>query len=358
MAAGSVLSWMIAPPLLMQNHVIDELVRRKVLLWVMWPATGMLIAGGLTALVLKWGLLVKTFRNLSEAEISAGDFPMKWVIGGSLLCAVALVVVQHTMLGMPIWMTVVAMLLSVPLMLVGIRVLGETNWGPISTMANLTQALFGVIAPGDLRASMVSSGITGAVAAESEGLMQDYKVGSMIGSTPRVLAYMQLLAVPVGALALAWMYPVLRDTYGISGEHAQLSSPVSQRWVGFAKIVTQQLSGPAAMTPEAIARLAWMKSSFAIGALFGIILTLLEQRPSWRRFVPSPTGMGIGVLIPISAVTTICLGAAGDQVWRTLRPQSHGRYSIATASGFIAGEAIVAVIIPLLVTLGVMRLAG
>jgi uncharacterized oligopeptide transporter (OPT) family protein len=87
-----------------------------------------------------------------------------------------------------------------------------------------------------------------------------------------------------------------------------------------------------------------------------VILTLLEQRKSWRWFVPSPTGMGIGVLIPISAVTTIFLGAVADQVWRKTRPQSHGRYAIATASGFIAGEAIVAVVIPLLVTLGLMRL--
>ncbi len=95
--------------------------------------------------------------------------------------------------------------------------LGETNWGPISTMANLTQAFFGVVAPGNLSASMVSSATTSAVAAESEGLMQDFKAGSMIGSTPRILTYMQLLAVPVGALALAFMYPILRDTYGIVG---------------------------------------------------------------------------------------------------------------------------------------------
>jgi uncharacterized oligopeptide transporter (OPT) family protein len=266
--------------------------------------------------------------------------------------------VQRAFFGTPVWHSVLAILLAIPLGLVALRVLGETNWGPISTMANLTQALFGVIAPGNLSASMVSSGTTSAVAAESEGLMQDYKVGSMIGSTPRILTYMQLLAVPVGALALAYMYPVLRDTYGISGEHAQLSSPTSQRWVGFAKIVTQQLTGPGALTPEAIARLTWMKWSFGIGAVIGFILTLLEQRKAWRSFVPSPTGMGIGVLIPISAVTTIFLGALADRVWEKAKPESHRRYSIALASGFIAGEAIVAVIIPLLVTLGVIKLAG
>ena len=101
-----------------------------------------------------------------------------------------------------------------------------------------------------------------------------------------------------------------------------------------------------------------MKWSFSIGALFGLIFTLLEQKKSWRPFVPSPTGMGIGVLIPISAVTTIFLGALADWIWERTNPESHQRYSIAIASGFIAGEAIVAVIIPLLVTLGLMKLAS
>jgi len=167
---------------------------------------------------------------------------------------------------------------------------------------------------------------------------------------------MQLIAVPVGALALAFAYPLIRDTYGIIGDHAQLSSPVSQRWVGFAKIVTQQLTGPGAMAPEAVMRFTWMKWSFGIGALVGIVLTLLEQRPSLRSVVPSPTGMGIGVLIPIAAVAVMLIGAAGDYVWEKFQPDAHRRYSIATASGLIAGEAIVAVIIPVLVTLGLMKL--
>jgi len=91
MLAGAIISWGIAPKLLFDHGVIDELVRRKVLLWVMWPATGMLIAGGLTALALRWKLLVKTFQRLSGAEVDPGDFPMKWVIVGSLLCSVLVV---------------------------------------------------------------------------------------------------------------------------------------------------------------------------------------------------------------------------------------------------------------------------
>ncbi len=255
------------------------------------------------------------------------------------------------------WHSVLAILLSVPLGLVALRVLGETNWGPISTMTNVMQAMFAVIAPGNLRASMVSSGITGAVAAESEGLMQDFRAGAMIGSTPRILTYMQLIAVPVGALALALMYPILRDTYGIVGEGAQLLSPTSQRWVGFAKLVTQDLSGDG-LTAEAAARLAWMQTSTAVGAVIGIVLTLLEQRKSWRPFVPSPAGVGIAMLIPINAVTVIFLGAVLDRVWARVSPDTQKNYAIARASGLIAGEALVAVIMPLLVTIGLMSLPG
>ena len=52
--------------------------------------------------------------------------------------------------------------------------------------------------------------------------MQDYKAGDMIGSTPRLLTWSQLFAVPIGAAAVAWMYPLLAHTYGIVGEDLRL----------------------------------------------------------------------------------------------------------------------------------------
>ena len=356
MFIGGVIGWVLAPPWLAhRGQITPGATRVEVLLTVMWPAVGMLIAGGITGLAIRWRALLASFKGLA-ARGTSQDLPLIWVIVGSLASAVFLIIVQRAYFGTPVWHSVIAIALALPLGLVALRVLGETNWGPISTMVNLVQAIFGGIAPGSLRASMVSSGITGAVSAESEGLMQDFRAGQMIGSTPRILTYMQLIAVPVGALALAFMYPLLRDTYGIIGEHAQLLSPTSQRWVGFAKVVTSELSGSGPLSAAAAARLAWMKSSFAVGALVGVVLTILEQRESWRRFVPSPTGIGIAMLIPFSAVAGIFLGAVADTLWARTSPETHDRYSIPIASGLIAGEALVAVIVPLLVTAGVMKL--
>ena len=110
--------------------------------------------------------------------------------------------------------------------------------------------------------------------------MQDFRAGQMIGSTPRMLTYMQLIAVPVGALALAFMYPLLRDTYGVIGDNAQLLSPTSQRWVGFAKLVTQELSGPAPPIRRSRRGLSGCRPRSAVGALVGVLLTLLEQNAS------------------------------------------------------------------------------
>src|SRR5207248_7022268 len=103
--------------------------------------------------------------------------------------------VQHS-LGMPVWMTIAAILLSLPLMLVGLRVFGETNWGPISAMSNMMQAVFGLLAPGRILPNMIASGVTGTIASESEGLMQVYRTGEMMGSKPRYLTYAQILGIP------------------------------------------------------------------------------------------------------------------------------------------------------------------
>ncbi len=341
MLVGMFLSWVIAPPLLLGEHVIPTVSRTLVLRWIMWPATGMLIAGGLAALFLRWRILVKTFAQLSGRSVRSDEFPMRWVLGGVAITSVALIVVQRLSLGMPVWITVTAILLSLPLMLVGLRVLGETNWGPISALSNMMQGIFAVVAPGHIAANMAASGTTGTIACESEALMQDYKAGHMIGSSPRYMTYAQLIAVPVGALAVSYTYPLLRGHYGIGGEHG-LTSPISAKWAGFAELLSAGLS---ALPRGAI-------EAMAIFVILGILLTVVEQR--WKKFVPSPTGVGIGMLVPGVAVASMFLGGIVEFVWRRVAPKSAAQHLTPVASGLIAGEAIVAVFIAILSAAGVI----
>ncbi len=342
MMLGATLSWVIAPLVLTRlGWVIPAPKRNDVLFWVMWPATGMMVSSGLTSLALKWRVLAKTFKSLAGARVGGGDFPLRWVAVGALITGTALVIVQYVNLGIPVWMTLVAIALSLPLMLVGLRVLGETNWGPISALSNMMQGVFAALSPGNLAANMVASGTTGTIATSSEAIMQDYRAGRMVGTTPRNLTIMQLLGVPIGAAAVSWMYPYLRNTYGIVGDSAKLTSPISAKWAGFAAILK---GGVAALPPNAI-------TALVLFSLLGILFTVLEEKKSLKTFVPSPTGVGIGMLVPFSVISTMFLGGLMGTVWEQRDKKSADLYMVPLSSGLIAGEAIVAVIVPILVAL-------
>ena len=44
-------------------------------------------AGGLTSLVLRWRTMVNTFQRLSGESVRSDDFPMRWVVIGSIICS-------------------------------------------------------------------------------------------------------------------------------------------------------------------------------------------------------------------------------------------------------------------------------
>ena len=85
------------------------------------------------------------------------------------------------------------------------------------------QAVFAALSPGHLPVNMVGSGMSGTVAGQGEHLMQCYRAGKIIGSNNRHLTILQLVGIPVGAAAVAVVYPALRSKYGF-GEGG-LTSP-------------------------------------------------------------------------------------------------------------------------------------
>jgi putative OPT family oligopeptide transporter len=343
MGLGTLISWVILPRYLMNHGMITALDFASTLRWVMWPATGLMVAGGLVSLVLKWNLIVKTFRGLKGSKMQQTDFPMQYVVIGSIAMTIVLCVLQYFSMGIPVYLSFIAIILSLPLMLVGLRVLGETNWGPISAMSNMMQAIFAFIAPGNVPVNMSSSGLTGTIAVTSEALMQDFKAGQLLKSNPRSLTIAQLIAAPVGSMATAVIYPILRNKFGIGDQG--LSAPISVKWAGFAELLTKGLK---ALPPGCLVGLT-------IGVAVGIALTLLAELLAERgeEYVPSPSAMGIGMLITPAVIITFVLGGVAQLVWARVSPQTEKVYRIPLASGLIAGEALLAVVFAILAATGV-----
>jgi len=342
MGLGMVISWVIAPPMLAARQIISDQTYALVLRWVMWPATGLMVAGGLTALALKWKSIVRSFASIRAGELAAAgeEFPIKYVAVGVGVLTAVLCVVQHYSLDFPVWLTLVSLVLSLVLMLVGTRVLGETNWAPISALANLMQAVFAALAPGSMPVNMIGSGMSGTVAAHGEHLMQDYKAGKIVGANNRHLTIVQLMAVPVGSAAVAIAYPALRDRYGFGGSGG-LASPISVKWAGFAELLNRGF--------DQLPRGCF--TAMLVALVLGVLLTVLE--PRWHKYVPSPTGVGLGMLIPGYSTMPMVLGGIASHLWAKRAPQSERTYSTPLASGFIAGEALLVLVFSVLALFGI-----
>ncbi|MFP5504281.1 MAG: OPT/YSL family transporter, partial [Candidatus Sericytochromatia bacterium] len=86
----------------------------------------------------------------------------------------------------------------------------------------------------------------------------------------------------------------------------------------------------------------------------GVVVTVIEQvAPKSRRFLPSPTGVGLAFVLPFYQSFAIFLGAVvAWAIFKAARPKAE-KYTIPAASGLIAGESLMAVLI-----IAVMKLLG
>src|SRR5207253_9047923 len=125
-------------------------------------------------------------------------------------------------------------------------------------------------------------------------------------------------------------YPAIRAKYGIGGAGG-LTSPISVKWAGFAELLSK---GFGALPQSAL----W---ALIVALVIGVMLTFLEANPRIGRFVPSPTAIGLGMLIPGFSVVPMVIGGIVQYLWKKTSPKSEDVYCIPLASGFITGEALV-----------------
>jgi uncharacterized oligopeptide transporter (OPT) family protein len=169
--------------------------------------------------------------------------------------------------------------------------------------------------------------------------MQDYRAAKIIGTSPRKVTYLQLLGVPVGAASLSIVYPALRDRYGFTGEGA-LTSPISQKWAAFAELLAK---GFDQLPTGAL-------TALVVALVLGVALTLAEPKLKWA---PSPTAIGLGMLIPGYAVLPMVAGGLVQAIWARANPKTESVYSTPIASGFIAGEALLVLGFAILAVFGI-----
>ncbi len=353
---GGVGTWAVLAPSLFADGLVKEVSYKAIVGWTLWPGAAMLVASGLTSFVFDRRSVVRSFAGLGklfqrrdqtapEDPVAAVECPDAWFPLGFLVLGPIVIVLMAWLFQIPWWAGVIALPLAVVMGFVAARVTGETDVTPTKALGPVTQLLFGVLTPGNLAGNLMSANVTGGIGLHAADLLTDLKSGYLLGANPRQQFVAQLFGVLAGAAVVVPAFNLLvPDPSMLGGE--EWPAPSALVWAG----VSQAFAGGLDALPSS-ARLAAL-----IGALLGVALALLEKLAprALRPFVPSPSGLGIAMVIPGSNCLAMFFGSAVAEAFRRLRPALAARTIVPISSGFIAGESLMGILIAGLVVAGVL----
>jgi OPT family oligopeptide transporter len=281
----------------------------------------------------------KSMRQVRLQRSTGIEFSLSLWLGWAVLSAIALSLVMQFIFEIPIWMTLLAIVIAYLFSVLAVRAYGETDMNPVGAMGYATQMIYGAMSPGNTTTCVMTAGISASGANQAADMMQDFKTGYLLGATPKRQTYAQLAGVLVGSLVAVPIFFAVTGAFGIGTE--AMPAPSAVAWSGMAQLFSK---GIGALPPY---------TSYGVvgGIVLGILLTLLENT-KLRKFIPSPYGFGIAMIMPIDFSIMIFLGAMVKLVMDKRVPAWMDAYSISLASGLVIGESVIGVVISIMSALG------
>lgn len=325
---------------------------RNISAWSLWPGATVLVIGGLLALAFQWRTLGRTFAGIftalgnrkgaTKGVLDHLEIPMTWfVIGFGVSCVLAMGLLVW-LFSIHWWMGLLAVLLTFFLAAVAARAGAEIGINPIGALGKVTQLTYGVMAPGNIPANLMTAGVTAGAACSCSDTVGNLKVGHMVGANPRKQFVAQIFGVAAGALLAVPAYFILvPDATALGGD--KFPAPSALVWMGVAKVLSQGLDTLPASAVQAI----------IVAFVVGVLIVIVDRFfPKARPYTPSPAALGIALTIPASTSFAMFLGAFIVWVLEKKAPAWNSTYSIPVASGCIAGESIMGVVLAVLLAMG------
>ena len=186
----------------------------------------------------------------------------------------------------------------------------------------------------------MTAGITSGSSLASADLLNDLKSGYLLGANPRRQFLAQAMGVLTGTIASCIGYfllvPNATALTGIDGADPKFPAPSAQQWKAVAQVFKLGIQNLHPMAQQGI----------VCGLVLGAVLATLEfYLPKKKEWLPSATGLGFGLMLPFVFPLSLFLGAFIAYVVSKLDKKTADRFVIPIASGVIAGESIIGVIV-------------
>src|SRR6266853_2235873 len=374
--AGSVLAWGLIVPLLLflmgpqlKQYLPagspDDWAGMAVAIWrfIVRPIAvgGMLVGAAYTLLKMRKTLTIGLGRAFADLRQTAADQAKlerteRYMSSKVVFSLIALMFVLMCFLYIHIsGLKLPAILAAVVMLIVGFffatisgslcGFIGSSN-NPVSGLtlstlliAALLMVFLGVSGPSGVATVLGVAAVVCVSSSVAGELLQDFKVGYILGGTPAKIQKAELIAVVVASLVMYFPLALLNTAFGFGSR--QLAAPQAGLMATLAQgIVSGDMPWPLV----------------GVGIFFGIAMIMMQVR--------SPMLVAVGMYLPFETTFAIFVGglfrALGDWVatQRGFNPAQMARVEnagVLTASGLIAGESVFGLLWAALVALSLSQ---
>lgn len=321
----------------------------------LWLGAPILVSAGLLSFAMQWRTIARAFAGLrrgsggasgaSEDLRSRTEVPMSWFIGGTILAGGGVITIVWRYFEVPIHFGVLAVILTFILALVACRSTGESDVTPTGAMGKIMQLIYGVAIPQNATANLMSAGITAGAASASADLLNDLKSGYLLGANPRRQFVAQFFGLIPGTIATVIGYyllvPDATALTGVGGADPAFPAPAAQQWRAVAQIFRLGIGNLHPMARQCI------YSGLAVGVALVLIEKLfsIEALKKYKPYIPSSMGIGLGMILPFYQPLSMFLGAVIAAAVESKKDSKAASLVIPVASGLIAGESLVGVVV-------------
>lgn len=366
LAAGAVVGWGVlgyiaqdsgwaphANPMVIHDKASDMWGIRG---WILWPGVAIMVGDALMSLGLSWRTFVTAFKGTKRAvggdapaiPQTEGMIPNSWWTIGLALASCSTIVLAYIVFDIPIYLSIIAIILSSVLANVAVRSTGETDINPIGGMGKVTQLVFGSLSSA-IPTNLMSAGITGAGASQAGDMMQDLKTGYLLGAKPRNQFKAQLFGIMAGVACAVPIYLLYDKAWDIGSAGSKLGAPAAFAWAAVADVMSRGLD---ALPPHGL-------TAMLIGLAFGAALPVIKKVfPKTAPYMPSGMAFGIAFIVQAYYSIVMFLGSIGLIIWQKTNRENCERFVFAVSCGLIAGEGLAGLVNAILTIFEVPQLVG
>ncbi|CCG84487.1 protein of unknown function [Taphrina deformans PYCC 5710] len=353
MLLGAVIGWAVLSPIAKNNGwapgpvgAYNDGVRG----WLIWVSLAIMLSDSIVSLLVvtvRWIIERSSIlsREVQDSEDGAYEappsalVPIKWTLLGlaasTVLCVVAIAVVFPEV---PVYLSLTSICLALFLSVLGVRALGETDLNPVSGIGKISQLLFAFLikrgSPNAILINLVAGGVAEAGAQQAGDLMQDLKTGHLLGASPRVQTYGQLIGSVYSVVLSVLVYRLYTTLYEIPGD--LFAIPTAYQWIDCSRLVNGDGLPPHVRDP-----------ALCLAILFGCVSLVRSSVPQhvwWRAYLPSGLAVAVGMYNTVDFTLARVVGGVAGAWWvRECERRNRKEYKILAvivASGFILGEGV------------------